>query len=96
MERILHIQAITKDEFREIIENIVEDKISSHLRLQNLETITVEQAAIRLNLSTQSIRKKINNGTIPAKKIGRKYIIDSNQLESILKDVKSLKYLRNE
>jgi excisionase family DNA binding protein len=94
MERIFHIQAITKDEFREIIEDIVEDKISSHLRQQNSKTITVEQAAIRLNLSAQSIRKKITNGTIPAKKIGRKYIIDSNQLESILKDVKSLKYRR--
>lgn len=95
MENILHIQTITKEEFKSIIEEVIDDKISSLKESDKPENLTVKQASIKLNLSKQSIWNKIKNGTIPAKKLGRKYIIDSTQLDNILQNVKSLKYRRD-
>ena len=95
MENILQIHTLTKQEFKSIIEQVIVKQLTSLKESDQPENLTVKQVSIKLNLSKQSIWNKIKNGTIPAKKIGRKYIINSSQLDKILMDVKSLKYRRH-
>jgi excisionase family DNA binding protein len=95
MDNILQIQTLTKQEFKSIIEEVIERQLTSLKESDQPENLTVKQVSIKLNLSKQSIWNKIKNGTIPAKKIGRKYIINSLELDGILKEVKSLKYRRD-
>jgi len=57
--------------------------------------LTVKEVAIKLNVAELTIRNYINKGFIKAEKIGRRILIDSNDLEKSLSEVKSLKYRRS-
>lgn len=46
-------------------------------------------------LGIQTIRRKIKSGDIFAKKVGRKYLIPTDEFNRICKDVKSVKYKRS-
>jgi excisionase family DNA binding protein len=94
MENILHIQTITKQEFISIIESIVDSKISSQKESDKPKNLTVQSCAKILSVTELSIYSYIKKGFIPAKKIGRKYIIDRIVFENCMKEVKSLKYRR--
>lgn len=58
------------------------------------ENYNVKEAASLLKVSEQSIHAYIKKGLIPAKKVGRIYLIKRVDLEDALTDVKSLKYKR--
>lgn len=95
MEKLLHIQSITKQELKSIIEEAVESKITSLNKSNKPENLSVQSCAKLLSVSELTIYSYIRKGIIPAKRIGRKYIINSTELENVLKEVKSLKYKRN-
>ena len=59
------------------------------------ENCTVREASIILKVSEQSIHNYIKKGHLPAKKIGRAYLIKRSDIDSSLEEVKSLKYKRN-
>jgi len=59
------------------------------------ENCNVKEAAEILKVSEQSIHNYIKKGSLPAKKLGRQYLIKRADLESSLQEVKSLKYRRN-
>lgn len=42
--------------------------------------ITVNEAAVRTGYCTESIRIKIRGGTLPAKKLGKRYMIEETDL----------------
>ena len=47
---------------------------------QSSRLMTVKQAAKALNVSTFSLYRKINNGMLPAFRLGRKVLIDLNEI----------------
>ena len=57
--------------------------------------LTVKESAERLNLSELTIRNYIKRGIIKAEKIGRRVLINSQELEDSLEEIKSLKYQRD-
>ncbi|MBO0324380.1 helix-turn-helix domain-containing protein [Muricauda sp. CAU 1633] len=56
--------------------------------------LNVKEAAKFLNVSEQSIHNYIREGKIPAKKVGRPYLILKSNLLDNLGEVKSLRYKR--
>jgi len=52
--------------------------------LTKKEFFSVAELAKILNISRQSVFKRIKNGQIKAEKIGRNYIIAKNQLQGIV------------
>ena len=61
---------------------------------QNPENYSVQTVSKIIGCTDLTTYSYIKKGFIPATKIGRKYIINSTDLENALKDVKSLKYRR--
>lgn len=59
------------------------------------ENLTVKEAAPLLKVSEQSVIKYIKKGLLPAKLIGRSYLIRREDLEAALTEYKSLKYKRS-
>ena len=59
------------------------------------ENLTVRETSEILKVSTQSIINYIKKGFLPAKKVGRIYLIKRIDLDSAMIEAKSLKYKRN-
>ena len=57
--------------------------------------LTVKESAERINVSELTIRNYIKRGIIKADKIGRRILINSQELEDSLEEIKSLKYQRD-
>lgn len=55
---------------------------------------TVSEAAELLKVDRQTIQNHIKKGTIKANKVGRRILIQHQELFNSLKEVKSLKYKR--
>lgn len=49
------------------------------------ELLTTAEAATRLGLTVRAIQKMIEGGRLPARKVGRDYLIDPSALEDIPK-----------
>ncbi|WP_055436947.1 helix-turn-helix domain-containing protein [Lacinutrix algicola] len=58
------------------------------------KNLTVKEVAVQLNVSELTVRNYINKGFIKADKIGRRVVINAENLEKSLSEVKSLKYRR--
>ena len=58
------------------------------------EHYTVKEAARVLKCSEQSIHNYIKKGFLKAQKVGRILLINSNDVDGALTDVKSLRYKR--
>ena len=95
MTNIFQIRDITKDEFISILETVVEAKIIALRKTDTNKYVTVQEVAKTLSVSELTIYSYIKKGILPAKKFGRKYKIDSDDLDKVLQDVKSLKYKRD-
>ncbi|WP_242131338.1 helix-turn-helix domain-containing protein [Aestuariivivens marinum] len=88
---------ISPQEFKELlvqslipqIEIIIKKFIS-----QEPAMYSVKSVADLLGRSELTIYNYIKRGTLPASKIGRKYIIHKTDLESAFKEVRSMKYKR--
>lgn len=59
------------------------------------ENLNVKEASVFLKVSEQSVHNYIKKGHLPAQKVGRIYLIKRADIETSLKDVKSLKYKRD-
>lgn len=59
------------------------------------ENCTVKEAAKLLKVSEQSIHNYIKRGFLPAKKVGRIFLIKRTDIDMSLQEVKSLKYRRD-
>ena len=94
MDQIIQIQNINKQELKSMMEDIIDDKLSSLKEGDKDKNMTVQTCAELLNVSEQSIRSYIKRGLLPATKIGRRYLIKNTDLEKALKEVKSLRYRR--
>ncbi len=68
-----------------------------HLKASEEEEVflNVKEAARFLNVSEQSVHNYIKEGKIPAKKVGRPYLILKSDLLNELGEVKSLRYQRS-
>lgn len=95
MEGIV-LQNIDKEKFHNLFKKVeaIEKRLDDIFDNKKGERITPEEAAKELNLTTQTIYLYIKKGIIPAAKTGRKLLIKREDLEEILKEVKSLKYKR--
>ena len=90
----------TREELSEMIDASVARRINPMQELINRKlnpqkkNVTVKEAAKMLNVTELTIRNYVKNGKIQASKIGRRIVINLENLENTLKEVKSLKYLR--
>lgn len=74
----------------ENLATIVEEAVKKALRIQKVneksdEFLTIDEAARRLNLNTDTVRKKVNEAEIEAVKTGRKWLIKSSSIDKYLK-----------
>jgi excisionase family DNA binding protein len=63
-------------------------------RVNEQENYSVDKVSKLINCSKQTVISYIKKGWLKASKIGRHYIIKKSDLDSALKQVKSLKYRR--
>lgn len=77
----------------ENLATIVEEAVKKALRIQKVneksdEFLTIEEAAYRLNLNADTVRKKVNEAEIEAIKTGRKWLIKQSAIDEFLKTCK--------
>jgi excisionase family DNA binding protein len=89
----------TKEELEELVKTSVKFAIEEYFTLQKKQDptekfITIQEAAIRLKISTQTVRNYVKRGVIDGRKVGRRVLIDTASIEKALTEVKSLKYKR--
>lgn len=89
------------EEIQEMI-NISNNKLLSDIKQSISDAmipikanLTVKETAERLNVSELTIRNYIKRGIIKADKIGRRVLINSQNLENSLSEIKSQKYQRD-
>jgi excisionase family DNA binding protein len=89
----------TSEELAELVNESVNHSISEYFtnkekQLSKEQHITIKAAAKLLKVDTQTVRNYIKRGTITAKKVGRRILIDTASIDKALSEVKSLKYKR--
>ncbi|PIQ19149.1 MAG: hypothetical protein COW66_02710 [Flavobacteriaceae bacterium CG18_big_fil_WC_8_21_14_2_50_34_36] len=89
----------TQEELEAIVKTSVEQSVSKFYRHKAEEDkkddfITVKETARYLNVSELTVRNYIKRGTLSAKRIGNRIVINRKKMEESLKEVKSLKYRR--
>lgn len=90
----------TKLELEEIIAKAVRESIVSYLadhkeKESISQNLSIKEVALKLGVTQCTVRNYIKRGNIKAFKLGGRIFIDRNQLDSALKEVKSLKYRRD-
>lgn len=96
MEGII-LQNIDKEKFISLLEKVekIDKKLSQIFSDKNKEKISPDEAAEELGVTTQTIYTYIKKGVLPASKAGRKLLIKREDIEAVLREVKSLKYRRD-
>ena len=94
MKSILQIHNVSKNEFKTIIEDIIDNRFNDFSKSKESETLTVQQTSKFLGVSTLTVHNYIRKGFIPASKIGRRIVIQREDLNNALSNVKSMKYKR--
>jgi excisionase family DNA binding protein len=94
MDSIIQIHNVTRKEFVSIIENVIEDRLTTFLKTKEAENMTVQETAKLLGVTELTIHNYIKRGLISASKIGRRIVIKRTDIERALSEVKSLKYKR--
>mgnify|MGYP005995171889 CR=1 FL=1 len=94
MDSIIQIHNVTRKEFVSIIENVIEDRLTTFLKTKEPENMTVQETAKLLGVAELTIHNYIKKGLFPASKIGRRIVIKRVDVENALNEVKSLKYKR--
>lgn len=94
MDSIIQIHNVTRKEFVSIIENVIEERLTTFLKTKEPENMTVQETAKLLGVTELTIHNYIKKGVFPASKIGRRIVIKRVDIEAALSGVKSLKYKR--
>ncbi|MBI9041684.1 helix-turn-helix domain-containing protein [Lutibacter sp.] len=90
----------TSEELKTLLEMSVSAQMESLKILieENLKptksNLTVKEVAKKLNVTELTVHNYIKKGFIKAEKIGRRIVINCDDLENSLSEVKSLKYRR--
>ncbi|GGD98976.1 helix-turn-helix domain-containing protein [Planktosalinus lacus] len=89
----------TQEDLEAIVKTSVEQSVSKFYLTKAEEEkkddfITVKETARYLNVSELTVRNYIKRGTLSAKRIGNRIVINRKKMEDSLKEVKSLKYRR--
>jgi len=90
-----------REELEVLVKTSVEQSLKSYFnqkqeRDQKKEKLTVKETAHFLNVSELTVRNYIKRGLVKAERIGSRILINREKLEASLKEVKSLKYKRDE
>ena len=94
MDSIIQIHNVTRKEFVSIIENVIEERLTTFLKTKEPENMTVQETAKLLGVTELTIHNYIKRGLISASKIGRRIVIKRTDIETALNEVKSIKYKR--
>jgi len=95
----MELIVIPKEDLKAFIQNTIEKSLDKYFEMKIEQEkkktyLTVKEAASKLNVSELTIRNYIKRGTIKAKRIGNRILINSLELDNKLQEVKSLKYKR--
>lgn len=55
------------------------------IQLGDIKAYTVQEAAVILDVSAQTIRAYIKSGRVKSSKVGRRYMIEETELEKVIK-----------
>ena len=93
--RTILLHNITPEELKDMIITDLKIELENIInRANEQENYSVDEVSNLINCSKQSVYNYIKKGWLSASKIGRNYIIQKSDLESALKEVKSLRYRR--
>ncbi|MEH6537694.1 MAG: helix-turn-helix domain-containing protein [Psychroserpens sp.] len=95
MKHIIQLQNISKSELFEHLENIIDKKLSILTNIDVNEKLSIKEVAGELGVAELTVHNYIKKGILPAFKIGRRVFIKRADLDTALKEVKSLKYQRS-
>ena len=89
----------TEEEVKVMINNSNKELLIEikHFFADNMipKKLTVKETAEKINVSELTIRNYIKRGIIKADRIGRRVLINSQDLENSLSEIKSQKYQRD-
>lgn len=95
MDNRIQIDRLTKEDFIQILNSVLEEKLKPLISDSKEKSYNVQELSKLFRVSNLTIYNYIKRGVIPAKKVGRKYLILDSEIKHILSDVKSLKYKRD-
>jgi excisionase family DNA binding protein len=95
----MNLVLITKEELEDLVKTSTAKSIKEYYQQKEShgskeKHTTIKAAAKLLKVDTQTVRNYIKRGTITAKKVGRRILIDTASIDKALSEVKSLKYKR--
>jgi len=95
----MELIVIPKEDLKIFIQNSIEESLERYFEMKIEQErkktyLTVKEAANKLNVTELTIRNYIKRGTIKAKRIGNRILINNLELDNKLQEVKSLKYRR--
>ncbi|MFV8226222.1 helix-turn-helix domain-containing protein [Christiangramia aquimixticola] len=95
----MELIVLTKDQLDSIIRSSITTALDEYIEKEIREKAkpdfyTIKEAAEKLKVTETTIRNYIKKGLIAAEKIGGRIRIERSNIESALKEVKSLKYRR--
>ena len=96
MTNLIQIHGLDKQEFISILEEVVQSKLSEVRENDKPDVYSVQEVSKLLSVSELTVYNYIKRGIIPSTKISRKHLIKRTDLEEAIKDVKSLKYRRDQ
>ena len=94
MTKIIQLQEISKAEFFEYFEGVIDRKLEPLLMKDPNEKLSIQEVSEELGVSELTIHNYIKKGFIKAFRIGRRVFIKRLDLDASLKEVKSFKYKR--
>lgn len=72
-------QAITND-----LRRFIAEEIAVALNRRRTETLSRSETAALLKISLPTLLKRVNDGTIPSTRIGRRVLFERSQIEAML------------
>ncbi|MEO9501908.1 helix-turn-helix domain-containing protein [Nonlabens ulvanivorans] len=89
----------TEEELEDLVKTSVKFALEEYFTEQKKRRpiekfITVQDAAVRLKVSTLTVRNYIKRGLIKANKVGNRILIEVASIDKALEEVKSLRYKR--
>jgi len=94
MEKIIQITSISKEEFFDRIEEIIEQKLRTVFNPNINHKLSIKEVSEELGVSTLTVHNYIKRGTLKALKLGNRVWIKRSDLDEALQEKKSLKYKR--
>ena len=85
---MIAIEVHSLDEFRAIIREVIQEQLSNRESIEKEDRILTRQDIMEMfHIGETTVWKRMKDGTLPYKKIGRKVIFYENSVEKAMKRI---------